>query len=231
MLALGSLLEKSRVEDKETQQLRAKIAGDQRTLRALLQQRLRHAYVSPHSLQIKWDKAKLITTFEYSKNERTRRGDDIANIISSAFVAPTSNPNCPSYPGTAIAINPIFASATEMITTSHVLVREYDNIEEMVAKAAEDDRKPITDTWQQDVEEMKRLLDLGYRKALRDVKKVLGVNGAEEMTERDKDDGGRLTKMEPNHGLSDTLRYAERGVKRMVKGLPRNIEMGWREGL
>jgi hypothetical protein len=113
-----------------------------------------------------------------------------------------------------------------MITTSHGLVREYDNIEEMVAKAAEDDRKLITDTWQQDVEEMKRLLDLGHRKALRDVKKVLGVNGAEEMTERDKDDSGRLTKMEPNHGLSDTLRYAERGVKRMVKGLPRNIEMG-----
>lgn len=45
MLALSSLLKKSRVEDKETQQLCAEVAGDQRALRDLLQQGLRHAYV------------------------------------------------------------------------------------------------------------------------------------------------------------------------------------------
>jgi len=145
--------------------------------------------------------------------------------MSTAFVSPTSNTNCPFYPGTAIAINPIFASATEMIATSNGLVQEYDNIEEMVAKATEDDRKVIRDTWQQDADEMKRLLELGHRKALRDVKKVLGVNDVGKMTVADKDDEGRLTKTGLDQGLKDTLRYAERGVKRMVKGLPRDIEM------
>jgi hypothetical protein len=167
----------------------------------------------------------VIDTFEHRENERTRRRSDIANIISTAFVGPSSDHNCPTYPGTSVAINPIYVSAAEMIRTSRGLIEEYDHIQEISSKAAEEDRPQVMITWQQDVEETRRLLHLGHRKGQRDVKKVLGLIDAEEMTEGNEDDGGGLTKSELDYGLIDTLRYAKRGVKRMVKGLPRDVEM------
>lgn len=68
---------------------------------------------------------------------------------------------------------------------------------------------------------------MGARVALRNVKKVLGadVQGDDlETAEQDSEVRVEVSvepeKMELNYDLLKSLRYAERGVKRMVKGLP-----------
>lgn len=120
-----------------------------------------------------------------------------------------------------------------MINTSHGLVVEYDRFETMVTETAQDNdsRQPITDTYQEEVKEMEKLLKVGYRNALRNVKKVMRanhedveMNGTKEV-EGEVDGYGETMKMQLNYELETALRYAERGIRRMMKGLPRNNEV------
>ena len=80
----------------------------------------------------------------------------------------------------------------------------------------------ISETWKADIEETKENLEKGARTALRKVQKVLGAeaqgvpdktDGAD--TDTDDDMGG----VELDYGLQQRLKYVERGVKRMTKGL------------
>lgn len=93
----------------------------------------------------------------------------------------------------------------------------------MFSDLRDEQTNPIAETWHQDLQSTQQKLEMGARVALRNVKKVLGAdveederdavgNGDEEMQDVDDD---RL-----NYELQKSLRYAERGVKRMVKGLP-----------
>ncbi|KAF2800161.1 hypothetical protein K505DRAFT_413173 [Melanomma pulvis-pyrius CBS 109.77] len=220
ILALHPILKKTGDDDKETQQLRTKVAGDQRALRTLLQQRQREA-----------------DRVQCRENERERRREDISDIITSAFT-PTASSNDPinqayaAYPGTTIALNPLFASVADMINTSHGLVAEYDRLETMVTETAQDNesRQPITDKYQEEVKEMEKLLKVGHRNALRNVKKVMRanhedveVNGTKEV-EGEVDEYGETMEMQLNYELETALRYVERGIRRMTKGLPRNNE-------
>ena len=92
----------------------------------------------------------------------------------------------------------------------------------MIAKLREEQPDTIADTWKQDIEDTDKQLKKGARVALRNVKKVLGADVEHSlMTDEDGDvdmEGGE--KVELNYELQKSLRYAERGVKRMVKGLP-----------
>jgi len=92
----------------------------------------------------------------------------------------------------------------------------------MIAKLREEQPDTIADTWKQDIEDTDKQLKKGARVALRNVKKVLGADVEDSMmTDEDGDvDMERGEKVELNYGLQKSLRYAERGVKRMVKGLP-----------
>lgn len=92
----------------------------------------------------------------------------------------------------------------------------------MIAKLREERPDTIADTWKQDIEDTDKQLKKGARVALRNVKKVLGAD-VEDSAMMDEDDdvdmeGGE--KVQLNYELQKSLRYAERGVKRMVKGLP-----------
>ncbi|KAF2465532.1 uncharacterized protein BDR25DRAFT_239596 [Lindgomyces ingoldianus] len=197
----------------EIQQFRDKVEGDKKDLKTLLQKGMNQA-----------------------QRERDRRINDIASAISEALLPASVNDqgvNQPqtTFPGTEIAGNPIFASAAQMLEASRGLVKEYDRMEERAAKAFPRKEQHMTEVWQQDVRNTERQLDLGYKIALRNVKKVLGVEGAkDEMkgAEEDREDmEGEEEMSEPplNYELRKALRYAERGVKRMVKGLPKDEAM------
>lgn len=96
------------------------------------------------------------------------------------------------------------------------------------------ERKTLDD-WQKDREEMKRLLRVGRRVAERKIGKLLKVH--EDRTvegedpqecERDKDFATDLFRntagSENGIPMGKTLEYAERGVRKMLKGVPTEIE-------
>jgi transcription initiation factor IIE alpha subunit len=92
----------------------------------------------------------------------------------------------------------------------------------MIAKLREEQPDAIADIWKQEVEDTDKQLKRGARVALRNVKKVLGADVEDtRMTDEEGDvDMEAGEKAELNYELHKSLRYAERGVKRMVKGLP-----------
>lgn len=94
----------------------------------------------------------------------------------------------------------------------------------MIAKLREEQPDTIADTWKQDIEDTDKQLKKGARVAVRNVKKMLGGNAENPvMTDEDGDvDMEGDAKVGLNYELQRSLRYAERGVKRMVKGLPMN---------
>jgi hypothetical protein len=118
-------------------------------------------------------------------------------------------------------------SVTGLLSASEGLVKEYQRLDGMIANLRDEQSDPIADTWKQDVEETDRQLKMGARVALRNVKKVLGADvegdglgGTDEDGDVDVDMEGEGKKVKLDYELQRSLRYAERGVKRMVKGLP-----------
>jgi hypothetical protein len=102
----------------------------------------------------------------------------------------------------------------------------------MIANLRDEQSDPIADIWKQDVEDTDRQLKMGARVALRNVKKVLGADvEGDELRGTDEDGDvdmeGEGKKAELNYELQKSLRYAERGVKRMVKGLPMDEHYGY----
>jgi hypothetical protein len=103
----------------------------------------------------------------------------------------------------------------------------------MITDASAETEVPTTEPWQKKVQKVERLLDLGRKKAIRDVGKVLdieenhlqmkdgGENGdGEEAENVDAHAVEGFTNLNLNFELSRTLNYAKRGVKRMVKPIP-----------
>lgn len=94
----------------------------------------------------------------------------------------------------------------------------------MIVEMAGEDKKPVTETWTREVEETERLLRLGHKTASRNVKKVLGAENGENDVEAGEEEmrGGEMKGPDLNFELLKSLRYAERGIKRMVKALPKD---------
>ncbi|KAF2706459.1 hypothetical protein K504DRAFT_438784 [Pleomassaria siparia CBS 279.74] len=189
-------------DTKDSAKLRAKVMGDQKRLKALLHQKQRQA----------------------EKQSATRR-KEFANTLLTAFLPPgskndsTENLVYPSYPGTSIALNTVYVSAAEMINKSRGLVAEYDRLETMTAELGQENKESIIETWEKDVEDCRRVLDLGDRYATRQVKRMLNVYTATGDTEMKDGEEGEKDSAE-SYALINTLRYTERGVKRIAKGLP-----------
>ncbi|KAI4951685.1 hypothetical protein J4E86_007101 [Alternaria arbusti] len=201
MLSLSRLLEKPKKDDTQMQEFRATINADQKKYNALLAQRKLQA-----------------------EKEEERRREELTSTLFEALQTPNrpAKGEPETFAGTQIAGNAVYTSVTSVLRASEVLVNEYQRLDGMIAKLREEQPDTIADTWKQDIEDTDKQLKKGARVALRNVKKVLGADVEDSvMTDEDGDvdmEGGE--KVELNYGLQKSLRYAERGVKRMVKGLP-----------
>lgn len=115
------------------------------------------------------------------------------------------------------------------MAAARALIDEYDEMERKIAEADPKLEEDIAASWQQGVERANRQLDVGYRTAMRNVKKVLGLQGLSAVEEKEEQGGGEdegaMNQKPLNYELQRTLQYAERGVKRMVKGLPRDEDV------
>lgn len=135
----------------------------------------------------------------------------------------------PTYAGTKIAGNEMYASTISILIASQGLIKEYERLNDMIMALQNEHSQPIADTWKHNITETEAQLKMGARVALRNVKKVLGADVRSEDEGREMEDGhGDEDMMEVagneegklNYELQKSLRYAERGIKRMVKGLP-----------
>ena len=163
--------------------------------------------------------AKIAKAFKNQPADSRGKRPDGSHTRNSAAVAtvPTSHPD--------------FEYASRAIELSRGLVSEYETISTKVRPVLpEQDRSIIVD-WQNHFDNTVRLLGIGHKLALRDVGKVLDLNeGNENENEKventeDEDESGvgsafPWVKASRSVGLMSTLQYAERGVKRMAKGLP-----------
>ncbi|KAF2649832.1 hypothetical protein K491DRAFT_697782 [Lophiostoma macrostomum CBS 122681] len=198
-------------KSKEIQEFRAKVDKNQRDLRDQLHQRVREA-----------------------KQVQSSRHDDASALLQDVFnpsssIAHPPNGNRLSYPGTSIDRSATYASANEVVKSSEDLLNEYGRIEKLIEDSKCGDEQPMADSWQQEAKDMERQLELGRKKAIRDVKKTLGADydGERGLEHPEGPDGaeeniGGKENDTLDYELLKTLRYAERGVKRMVKGLPKD---------
>lgn len=168
-------------------------------------------------------------TFTNSEKEGSRRHSELASLIASALQAPGHpHPNeTPTFPGTTIATNTAYPPVGEAITASENLLKEYARLDDMIKGMRKEQMQPLGETWNQDIEEADGKLRMGARVALRRVGKVLGIDKMEEDGDEimGEEDGVVVTSREEvemgekSYELQKSLRYAERGVRRMVKGL------------
>ena len=161
-----------------------------------------------------------------SNKQEQRHRDELAAIILKALRTPNQNVNreTANFKGTRIAGNAIYASITTILTASSSLVDEYRRLDDMITKLRNEQPAALVDTWKHDVEDTDRQLRRGARVALRNVKKMLDADVEDVvMGEADEDGDVKMEdgeEVELNYELRKSLKYAERGVKRMVKGLP-----------
>jgi hypothetical protein len=164
---------------------------------------------------------------DISEREESRRHAELASLIVGALQTP--NRLFPSeaitFPGTRIAANAVYPPIAEALTASEDLLEEYIRLDDMI-KDMHKQMEPLGESWNQDIEEVDRKLRLGAKVALRKVGKVLGVDKADEDDDGVMEEGeegglgdGEVEGTEGSYELQKSLRYAERGVRRMVKGL------------
>lgn len=124
-----------------------------------------------------------------------------------------------------IARNAVFASGATVIRVSKALVDEYVRLDKMIVDMREDVPEGVADGWTEEVETTARLLKIGADTAIRNVKKVLGADVEEGDIDgptlvEDGEVMEALEQMDLSYELHKSLQFVERGVKKMVKGLP-----------
>ncbi len=146
----------------------------------------------------------------------------MTSIIADALQTPSreTQRDVAVFANTTIVTNPTVEAAGRLNVACQSLIRECDAFETMVADMAGENKNPIAETWAREVQETERLLKLGHRIAVRRVKRVLGADGEDGTEAVDQGGEGEREEGGLGYGLLRSLRYAERGVKRMVKGLP-----------
>jgi hypothetical protein len=124
--------------------------------------------------------------------------------------------------GTYLQSNPPFNALNDMESKCAQLVAEYHVFEFLIEQMASEQKNSVTDTWTKDVEDAERLLTIGHNSAVKTVKAVLGVEVGEDGQFGEVQEGDDVGQAPANLELHKSLQYAERGVKRMVKGLPKD---------
>ena len=101
------------------------------------------------------------------------------------------------------------------------MIDEYDELDKAITTMRDEGRTDISETWKEDIENTKENLRKGARTALSRARKVLGaeVQCAPETSGVDADADEDMEGVELNYELPKRLRCAERGVKRMIKGI------------
>jgi hypothetical protein len=102
------------------------------------------------------------------------------------------------------------------------LIVQYVRLDKTIADMRGEQAVPLAETIHGDLQEADRTLRMAARVAVRKVRKVLGIETGEADDDEDEDMEGDtlIEETEMEHELQRSLRYAERGVRRMVKGLP-----------
>jgi hypothetical protein len=168
---------------------------------------------------------------EHRDEDKNRLNAKFKQHIFQALHSPTYvdtlDPTIPAYPATCIARNTTHKHAVDLLNKCKALTEYYDRIENIINGARKDqvEQAQLARTWEDEVKETERLLDMGRNKALRLLGRVLGldaegndkIGGGDEMV--GVEEGGKA-----KHGneMLRALGYAERGVKRMVKPVPRD---------
>ena len=169
----------------------------------------------------------------YREEADRRRRNAIANAISNTLLKSnttgTSQLRNRDTASLELTSDLAFASAMEMVHNSKDLIKEYEETSELFASAGSHQERLIAEAWQSDVDRTARILQIGRKQASKNLEKVLGVERVETHAakgqtgrlegEDDVEDGG-LPVRECDLGLQTTLKYAERGIKRLTKGLP-----------
>ena len=168
-----------------------------------------------------------------SEADDTRRHNEIARAIREALELPdrSERDNASTYTGTRIASNATCTSLNDVLAVSDRLIMEYQRIEGMTQELQDEKTASIVGNWKQNVGKTEKQLKSGARVAQRNVLKVLGADLEDEEGKISHEDGdentdtiGGLKEPELNMELQRTLRYTERAVRKMVKGLPNEDE-------
>ncbi|CBX94356.1 hypothetical protein LEMA_P121200.1 [Plenodomus lingam JN3] len=203
MIAVAHLLKQRKSHEKEMRQLRAKIQADHGSLNSLLDQRMRQTEIQAID----------------------RRHEMVDSILKA--LGPPSEPNhrkTTTIAGTKIADHATYTSTTDVLAQSKGLVKEYEGLDGMISDMRSQQGDSVADTWKRKIRESEEQLRKGARVAARNVKKVLGADMS--IDEAYKMEVDRKVEIQQDKGdnlsyeLQRSLRYAERGVKRMAKGLP-----------
>jgi Skp family chaperone for outer membrane proteins len=164
----------------------------------------------------------------HSEEQAMRRRNEITATILDALQTPNrpvqSETTRTTFVGTAIADNAAYISVANVLAASDGLSKEYERLNSTIKDIGEEYTEPVAEMWQQELRDTEQQLQMGARVALRNVRKVLGADvdmgkGADEDGEEQEQNDGDA-EHELNYELQRSLRYVERGVKRMVKGLP-----------
>lgn len=167
----------------------------------------------------------------HSEEASMRRRNKLTKSILDALQTPNRpvQGTPPTLGETKIARNAVFRSVADVLKAAQRLVGEYDRLDKMILGMRDAEPEGVAEAWIEDVEKTTRLLKIGAETAIRNVKKVLGadvevdgITGTREESER----MDAVEKMELNYELHKSLHYAERGVKKMVKGLSQDAGHG-----
>lgn len=169
----------------------------------------------------------MIDSNDSREEQYSQHRDELASFLSEALKKTNRHVRhaVTAFPDTKIAINPIFALAERVGVASQRVLSEYASFEKMVLNMRDETKDTVLHAWSRDLQETERLIDCGYKTALRNVRKVL--DGKENQSSQFADEGkmeqeGKQPQENLDYGLLKSLRYVERGVKRMVKSLPKD---------
>lgn len=167
----------------------------------------------------------------YSEQASMRRRNQLTRVILEALQTPNrAVQGAPSTFGESkIARNVVFKSGATVLKLSKELVDEYIRLDKTIVDMRDAEPEGVADSWAEEVNETARLLKIGAETAIRNIKKVLGAHVKEDDIEgstlvEDGEATETLENMELNYELHKGLLFAERGVRKMVRSLPKQEE-------
>ncbi|KAH6633366.1 hypothetical protein C7974DRAFT_452622 [Boeremia exigua] len=198
---LNSLLQTPKTNYKELHEFDAKRAADQQELKQLLEKRAQQAEITS-----------------------IRRRNELTKAILDALQTPNRNVHGapPTLGNTKIARNAVFKTVARILRASEYLVSEYDKLDKVITGMHDSEHEGIAEAWVGDVAKTERLLRFGAETAVRNVKRVLGADVDADDVEHEDETMEVVGKLELSYELKRSLQFAERGVKKMVKSLPRD---------
>lgn len=142
----------------------------------------------------------------------------IAEVLTKSNKA--SKRKTTTFPGTKIADNAIYTLARKVNTARKSMLSEHYRLDASIERMGGDNKSMIREKRKQLIEKAEKLIRLGHKIAVRNVKKAVDTGMDDD--EKEECEGGIGAQKAPNLELRDGLRYAERGIRRMVKGLPKD---------